>query len=169
MIINRETASYNERRYGKPWIAKVDFSGGAKGNFVFGDWAGDHRNGGAGVLEIDAMPGDIIAVGQKDNRNPKNSAPHFYLFSPEETLQSLGDKGAAYKHYQAVKTAVPDREALQREKETLLARLAEIDLAVIRAALDGEEGGLARHGRNGDDLSDCYKPLADTLSGTRQN
>ena len=25
------TESYNERRYGKPWIAKVDFSGSRKG------------------------------------------------------------------------------------------------------------------------------------------
>ena len=78
MKITIETNTYNHRRYGKPWIAVVDFAGNAKGDFAWGDWTGDHFNGGAGVLSIVANPGDIIARGQKDNRQPRNSAPAFF-------------------------------------------------------------------------------------------
>lgn len=60
MTITKETNSYNQRRYGKPWIAVVDFSD-PKGKFSFGDWTGDHYNGGVGVLTVEANPGVIIA------------------------------------------------------------------------------------------------------------
>lgn len=111
--ITIDTASYNQRRYGKPWIAKVDFAADPKGNFEFGDWSGDHYNGGAGVLTIDAEPGDIIATGQKDNRQARNSAPDYYLVQTDGQLATLGDKGAAYKHYLAHKdqSAAPAAEA----------------------------------------------------------
>jgi len=127
MKITIETSSYNERRYGKPWIAIVDFSASTKGDFDWGEWAGDHYNGGEGVLEITAAPGDIIARGQKDNRKPKNSAPNFYFVTPRGELENIGDKGAAYRHYLANEDADIDRDALQTEKETLLARIAEIN------------------------------------------
>jgi len=130
MIITINTSSYNQRRMGKPWIAKVNFAT-PKGDFAWGDWTGDHYNGGEGVLSINANPGDIIARGQKDNRQPKNSAPDFYVVTPSGELDSLGDKGEAYKYYLAHKEAAPDTEALRKERETLLARLAEIN-AIIK-------------------------------------
>lgn len=126
MEITIDTISYNQRRMGRPWIARVDFST-PKGDFLWGDWTGDHYNGGAGVLSINADAGDIIATGQKDNRQPKNSAPNFYVVTPEDELKDLGDKGAAYKYYLEHKDTAPDLDALRREKETLLARIAEID------------------------------------------
>ena len=126
MNITRETSSYNERRYGRPWIAKVNFSG-SKPDYQWGDWTGDHYNGGDGILSIDADPGDIIAIGQKDNRKPKNSAPDFYVVTPDGDLSHIGDKGEAYKYYLTKKDAAPDMEALEAEKEKLLARIAEID------------------------------------------
>ena len=134
MEITRETGSYNERRMGKPWIAKVDFSN-AKGEFSFGDWAGDSRNGGAGVLSINAEQGDIIAVGQKDNRQPRNSSPDFYVVRFDGSLLSLGDKGAAYKHFQNEKKESKkiDREALLEEKKNLEARLFLIDTLLKEA------------------------------------
>ena len=125
-MINIETTSYNERRMGKPWIAKVDFAD-PKGTFEFGDWSGDARNGGAGILTIDAKAGDIVATGQKDNRQPRNSAATFLVVTPAGELADLGDKGAAYKHYLAAKSATPDKVALKAEKAVLLARLAVID------------------------------------------
>lgn len=106
MEIMVNTSSYNQRRMGKPWIAKVDFST-AKGDFVFGDWTGDQYNGGAGVLSINAMPGEIIATGQKDNRQQKNSAPDFFVVTDAGALNSLGDKGDAYKFYLANRPAPP--------------------------------------------------------------
>jgi len=49
MNITVETDSYNDRRYGKPWIALVDFKSDRKGDFTFGEWIGSP--GGAGTLE----------------------------------------------------------------------------------------------------------------------
>ncbi len=125
--IRIETNSYNQRRYGKPWIAKVDFSESRKGDFTWGDWTGDHYNGGEGILTIYANIGDIIAEGQKDFRKPRNSAPEFSFVDTDGTLTFIGDKGAAYKHYLEQKDSGIDKEALQKEKNTLLTRIAEID------------------------------------------
>lgn len=126
MKITQETSSYNHRRMGRPWIAKVDFST-PKGDFDWGDWIGDHYNGGAGTLSIEACPGDIIAVGQKDNRQPRNSAPDFYVVMPKGNLDDIGDKGAAYKYYLAAKEQDVDKDALEAEKVQLRARISEID------------------------------------------
>jgi len=124
MEIRIETSSYNDRRYGKPWIAKVDFASGKPG-YQWGEWVG--TPGGEGVLTIQAKPRDIIAKGQKDNRKPRNSAPSFFIVTPDGSLEPLGDKGEAYKYYLAHKDVTPDTEALKKEKEILLGRLAEID------------------------------------------
>lgn len=45
MKISIETGSYNERRYGKPWIARVNFSGSKQGDFQWGDWIGQVGRG----------------------------------------------------------------------------------------------------------------------------
>ena len=132
MEITIETGCYNEKRYGRPWIAKVNFST-PKGEFDFGNWTGDHYNGGPGILSIKAMPGDIIAKGQKDNRQPRNSTPGFFIVTADGKLNSLGDKGVAYKYYLNHKDAAPDLDALNEERVTLIARIAEID-----AILKGE-------------------------------
>ncbi len=81
MKITRGTSSYNERRYGRPWIAKVVITPAKPGGeFAWGQWIGDARNGGAGELILDNIePGDIYAKGQKDNRKPRNSAPDYYI------------------------------------------------------------------------------------------
>lgn len=129
MEITIETSLYNQRRMGKPWIAKVDFST-PKGEYAWGEWTGDQYNGGEGVLSINANPNDIIARGQKDNRQPRNSAPDFYVVESDGTLGMLGDKGAAYKHYLENKDAAPDLDSLRKERETLLARVAEIDAII---------------------------------------
>ena len=78
MQISIENGVYNERRYSKPWIAKVDFIDNKKGNFSFGDFIGEHGYGGVCELE-NIKQGDIIAVGQKDFRKPGNSTPRFYI------------------------------------------------------------------------------------------
>ena len=126
MKITVKTIGYNQRRCGKPWIAKVNFES-PKGDFAWGDWTGDHYNGGAGTLTINANPGDIIARGQKDFRNKRNSAPDFYVVSGDGSLEEIGDKGAAYNFFLEKKDAKPNRDALKKEKESLMARIAEID------------------------------------------
>jgi hypothetical protein len=112
---------------GKPWIAKVDFTQSRKGDFDWGDWTGDHYNGGAGVLSINANPGDIVAIGQKDNRQPRNSAPDFYVVELSGELGMLGDKGDAYKHYLATKDQGVNKDALEAEKTQLQVRIIEIN------------------------------------------
>ena len=132
MKITVETDSYNERRYGKPWIAKVDFSN-TKGDFSFGDWTGDHYNGGEGILSLDTNLGDIVATGQKDNRKARNSAPIFFVVLHDGSLENIGDKGKAYKFYLENKESAPDKDALLIEKESLVARLAEIEKLIKKA------------------------------------
>ena len=98
MRIERATSSYNQRRYSKPWIAKVDFSKNPNGDFSWGNWVGDHYNGSDGLLVIDANPGDIIATGQKDFRQPKNSAPDWWIIAPNGQLIYIEEgKSGAYK------------------------------------------------------------------------
>jgi len=96
MKIEIETGSYNERRYGKPWIALVDFRD-PKGAFTWGEWVGDARNGSDGLLIIEAEPGDVVARGQKDHRKYRNSAPDWYVVSEDGTLSAVGGKVEALK------------------------------------------------------------------------
>jgi hypothetical protein len=85
------------------------------------------------VLTIEATTGDIIAIGQKDNRQPKNSAPDFYVVAADGTLDSLGDKGDAYKYFLANKSA-----PIAPEKENPLAKISDTDLIaeVIRRGIN---------------------------------
>lgn len=129
MEITIETSSYNKRRYGRPWIAKVDFTN-PKGDFSWGNWTGDHQNGGEGVLIINTYFGDIIAKGQKDFRKPANSAPQFFVVSALGELEHIGDKGAAYKYFLIHKGPEPDIDALKKERQTLLDRIKEIDAII---------------------------------------
>lgn len=94
--ININTRPYNNRRYSKPWIAIVDFRANPKGDFKFGDWIGDHREGSEGILMINANEGDIVAVGQKDFRQPRNSAPTYHQIV-DGALVELSGKAEAYK------------------------------------------------------------------------
>ena len=103
MEIKQTTSSYNQRRYGKPWIATVDFTKSVKGYWNWGDWVGDGQNGGEGFLILDVNLGDIVAQGQKDFRKPQNSAPVFYIVDHSGNLDLIGDRGAAYKHYLSTK------------------------------------------------------------------
>ena len=112
MLIQRETSSYNDRRYGKPWIARVDFSANHNGEFIWGAWIGDP--GDSGLLEIEAEVGDIIARGQKDFRKPKNSAPDWYQVVAEPEggkrtdlvghFRNLSGRAEAFLAFNAEKT-----------------------------------------------------------------
>lgn len=124
MKITRETESYNHRRYSAPWIAKVDFSSN-KGEFIFGDWVGDKYNGSEGTLVIEVNINDIVAIGQKDYRNNKNSTPDFYVVTPEGNLNHLGNKNAAFKFFNEKKKV--NVEELLVERENLLKRISEIN------------------------------------------
>ncbi len=72
-ILSAKTSEYNQKRYGKPWIAQCSYR--EKLEFEFGKWLG--YAGGDGRLELPCSPGDVIALGQKDFRNPGNSVPEY--------------------------------------------------------------------------------------------
>ena len=61
------TQNYNDRRYSKPWIGVYDR---AERKISFGEYIGDWQGG---VLTIDAKEGDVVRVGQKDNRSNKGT------------------------------------------------------------------------------------------------
>jgi len=94
--IEIKTEPYNQRRYGKPWIAIVDFSINPRGDFKWGLWVGDHLDGSEGLLIVDANEGDIIARGQKDFRKPQNSTPLYYQVRNGELVE-LASRAEAYK------------------------------------------------------------------------
>lgn len=94
------THSYNERRYGKPWIARLDFTSSAAGEFRWGEWLGSA--GEAGELSVNAGPGDVIASGQKDFRNPRNSAPDFRYVDAAGVLIDCPSKIEAVRAARAV-------------------------------------------------------------------
>ena len=126
MIIEKNTNTYNERRYGNPWIALVDFTNNSKGDFQFGEWIG--QKGEAGVLKIDVLPGDIVAEGQKDYRNPKNSVPVFYLVDRNGDLMPLDSKADAYQEWKKNHYSdAPSRDALLTRRNALIAELEKLN------------------------------------------
>lgn len=95
--ITIDTHEYNARRYGKPWIAQVDFST-PKAIYNWGIWIGqiDRGNGSAGTLVIDVSEGDIVARGQKDNRG-NNGETQYYQVIDGKLNYLPGGKAEAYK------------------------------------------------------------------------
>ena len=57
-------APYDDRRFGRPWIAKIKaWPTGGKPLLEWGAYIGDSRGG---FVEIVAYPGDVMRDGQKD-------------------------------------------------------------------------------------------------------
>jgi hypothetical protein len=94
MKIQIETRSYNDRRYGKPYIATIDFTADPRGVATWGTWVGSP--GEDGLLIIDAEPGDILMIGQKDFRG-RNSAPEYRQVLPDGSRSEVMTKAAAFK------------------------------------------------------------------------
>jgi hypothetical protein len=117
-----ETDSYNERRYGKPWIAIITFENPTKPHFDFGTWVGEQ--GDSGILEIDLKEGDVVARGQKDFRKPANSALNFYIVKNGELVEAT--KKDAYLHFKAGQPS-DEKESLLKRRAKLLNELDEIN------------------------------------------
>ena len=65
-------AGYNERRYSRPWIARV--TAWPVGGRAALDWGRYLGGDSGGEVEIMARPGDIIRHGQKDTRGSNGSS-----------------------------------------------------------------------------------------------
>jgi len=79
MKITIGTGSYNELRYGKPYIGKINPADGKVTSW--GTWIG--TPGSTGILEIEANEGDILIKGQKDNRG-NNKTPEYAVVQAGE-------------------------------------------------------------------------------------
>lgn len=97
----KETGSYNEKRYGAWWVARVDFASGAKGDYTFGESSGNW--GKASELSVDCRPGDFIAYGQKDLRRPDKSDHYVLRMRADGSMESFDSKADAYKAFKASK------------------------------------------------------------------
>ncbi len=120
MRIERATSTYNQRRYGRPWIARVTFDDNGQATFAWGNWVGDSANGSAGTLLLDVEPGDIVATGQRDNRQPRNSSPSWYQVGADGELVVVSTKAQAYQLYrdeQARRLAAAEQPAPEPEPE----------------------------------------------------
>lgn len=88
-----EVGSYNDRRYGKPWIAEIaKWDVGEHPSLVFGSNI-DNK-----TAEILAEPGQILKAGQKDYRKPLYSDNNFYEVTEDYKLKRLTPKVAAEKY-----------------------------------------------------------------------
>lgn len=62
-----KTDNYNERRWGKPWMAVITANDKGKTSYTFdGEFIGDHGYAGQVMMQVET--GKIIAYGQKDRR-----------------------------------------------------------------------------------------------------
>ena len=102
MKIEIKTESYNKRRYGKPWVAKVSFNEDGELKYEFHTWIGDP--GSEGILVIDANEGDIIANGQRDHRG-SNSSNFKYLVLKNGKILHISSKVDIFKLYKKEITA----------------------------------------------------------------
>jgi len=84
---SEEFAGYNQKRYGTPWAAEISLGADGSLQFTFvkevydGDACG-------GTVEIQCAPGDIIAIGQKDNRG-KNTDSRILKMRKDGSMESL--------------------------------------------------------------------------------
>ena len=90
MQYTETTAAYNERRYGKPWMARVITS--TTKDFTFIDWEG--RPGSVGQFSFTAEPGTILAYGQKDIRKGRGGVDGYQICMPDGTLPPISDSAA---------------------------------------------------------------------------
>lgn len=103
-VYQRATDPYNERRYGRPWIAKIVGLEGRKLQYEFGTWFGE--DGCAGTLRINCRPGEFFARGQKDFRHPGDSI--------RETYKMLDDGRVEEVDYNSVVKVFLDREKAEK-------------------------------------------------------
>lgn len=86
-----EFGSYNDRRYSRPWIAKVtSWPVGAAAKLQFGHYLGTDAGGEA---EIQAARGDIVRWGQKDNRG-KGSTAHWGVVQADGSIAECTESEA---------------------------------------------------------------------------
>jgi hypothetical protein len=85
MRYTETTPSYNDRRYGRPWMAVVGTS--LSKDFEFLQW--DGQPGCAGAFTFDAVPGTLLAYGQRDTRKGRGGVDGYQLAMPDGSLPTV--------------------------------------------------------------------------------
>jgi hypothetical protein len=89
MRVTYEVGSYNPRRYGKPWIARVTaWPIGKIPTLQFGATVD------VWTAEIDAEPGAVIRFGQKDQRRGNNTTADWGIVLPDGTVRECSPSEA---------------------------------------------------------------------------
>lgn len=96
MKLTIDTQTYNQYKYGKPYIATMDFKT-AKGEPTWGEWVG--QPGTAGMLVCECKPGDVVMSGQRNKKNMRHSAPGYYIVQDDMSIAACS-KLNAYKTWQ---------------------------------------------------------------------
>jgi len=94
MEVTYEVGSYNPRRYGKPWIAKItEWKIGGKPVHAFGASS-------TYTAEVDAEPGDVVRYGQKDLRKAYGGERCFGIVQADGSIVECSESEAK-KHFRA--------------------------------------------------------------------
>ena len=116
MRVSKSFGSYNFRRYGRPWIAKITaWPVGGKPHLQWGGYVGDDDGG---EVEMEAQAGDIVRTGQKDNRG-NGGSNDWYVVETDGTLRSI-DQTEARQLFGA-STPTPDNPLVSITDADLLA------------------------------------------------
>lgn len=141
MRITIETDQYNERRLGRPWIAVVaSWESGQRPELRWGSWIG--RDGCAGMLEIEARPGDILRWGQKDHRRPQNSRSEWAVVLHTGRLRDVSDVSAR-EYYLRIRTKGYYHTEIERQEEAIAAYSSDPGDKIVKfsGSLPGLESG----------------------------
>jgi hypothetical protein len=138
MKYTETTESYNERRYGKPWMATTSNDSLTKG-FTFLDW--DGRPGRAGEFNFDVPSGTILAYGQKDLRKGHGGIDGYQLAMPDGTLPIITDT----KAQRLRKLPLHERAA-----EYARLKIAEAEAEIVRLEAQIEKGIAVEYNRTVD-------------------
>ena len=84
-----EFESYNPKRMGRPWIARVtDWPVGGKPEIECGRCVGSCET------EVLAAPGDLIRYGQKDHRNPRGTIARWGIVKEDMSVEHVSESDA---------------------------------------------------------------------------
>ena len=101
MRVSVKYSSYNQRRYGRPWIGKItSWPIGGKAEIAWGSYLGNDTGG---ECEIEVNIGDIVRSGQRDNRG-NNTENDWYVVEDGGHLRGIDPKEAR-ELYEKVLTA----------------------------------------------------------------
>ena len=103
MVISIRYSGYNQRRYSRPWIARVSsWPVAGKAELEWGRYEGDDDGG---EVVIQAAEGDIIRHGQRDNRGGNTSKDWYIVTASGELASTTESEG--HKHFMARTALVP--------------------------------------------------------------